>query len=276
MKSVSAALTAHLTGEVTTLAILWKITRQDGAVYGFCDHDQDIDYNGVVYMADSGFVTSNISTSADLSVDNMEADGWLTATVITADDVMAGLWDYADVEIIRVNYNDLSMGHEWLRKGNLGEFTLQDGKFKTEMRGLTQALQQVPGYKYLPACNADLGDAKCKVDMGGFTASSTVSVVIDEHIFSSGCSEADGFFDGGLLTFTSGANSGRAMEVKSYSGQAFTLQAMMPEPVLAGDAFTVTAGCDKSLDTCRDRFDNVVNFRGFPFIPGMDRMTAGS
>jgi uncharacterized phage protein (TIGR02218 family) len=44
----------------------------------------------------------------------------------------------------------------------------------------------------------------------------------------------------------------------------------MAEPIAVGDSFAITAGCDKSFATCRDRFANIVNFRGFPQIPGND------
>lgn len=80
------------------------------------------------------------------------------------------------------------------------------------------------------------------------------------------------------VTWTAGLNAGAVMEVKSHanSGAAvsFELWETMPFDVQAGDTFTVTAGCDKTLGMCRDRFGNLPNFRGFPFIPGNDAMTA--
>ena len=46
------------------------------------------------------------------------------------------------------------------------------------------------------------------------------------------------------------------------------------KPIATGDAFTVTAGCDKRFATCRARFANAENFRGFPHIPGNDFVIA--
>ena len=83
-----------------------------------------------------------------------------------------------------------------------------------------------------------------------------------------------GFFDQGFLTFTSGANAGRKSEVLRHArdgdGDHIELWQAMAAPIGVGDGFTISAGCDKRFSTCRDRFDNVVNFRGFPHMPGND------
>ena len=82
------------------------------------------------------------------------------------------------------------------------------------------------------------------------------------------------WFTAGRLTFTDGANAGSAMEVKRHhvddTGIIIELWQMMAEHVAPGDTFVVTAGCDKRFATCRDRFANALNFRGFPHIPGND------
>jgi uncharacterized phage protein (TIGR02218 family) len=81
-----------------------------------------------------------------------------------------------------------------------------------------------------------------------------------------------GYFDGGVITFTSGANNGFAMEVKSYVPGQISLHLPMPYPVAAGDTYSMVGGCDKSLRTCIDRYNNVVNFRGEPYLPGLDKV----
>lgn len=81
-----------------------------------------------------------------------------------------------------------------------------------------------------------------------------------------------GYFDYGVLTFTSGANNGRSMEVRQYTEGMITLSLPMPYPIEVGDTYTMTPGCDKFLTTCRDKFSNVVNFRGEPYLPGRDKV----
>jgi uncharacterized phage protein (TIGR02218 family) len=91
----------------------------------------------------------------------------------------------------------------------------------------------------------------------------------------------DGFaadwFTRGLVTFTSGANAGRKQEVKRHvAGVEATIELWQPmaQAIVPGDAFLVTAGCDKHFATCQAKFDNAVNFRGFPHMPGNDFLTA--
>lgn len=276
MKALSANLKTHMAGALTTLATLWKITRTDATVFGFTDHDADITYDGVTYAAASGFSASAIRTSARLDVDNMEVEGMLSADTITDADLLAGLWDYAAFIIMRVNYADLTMGHEVLRAGTLGNVKTGRQHYTCELRGMMQPLQQSIGRIYTPACDADLGDTRCDVVLATYTVTGTVTAVASQSAFTDSVrAEAADYFNYGLLTFTSGANAGYSMEVKDFGSGAFTLQQAMPEPIAIGDAYSVYAGCDKLLATCVSKFSNVANFRGFPHVPGIDRMVSG-
>lgn len=275
MKTVGASLAAHLAGEVTTLATLWKITRADAAVYGFTDAAADITYSGVIYKADTGHTPSAIKTNSALAVDNLDIVSVLDSSTITAQDIAAGRWDFAAVELMLVNYADIGMGVLQLRKGTLGRITTQRGQFSAELRGLTQALQQTMGDAYTAACRANLGDAQCSITLASYTVSGTVTSVTDNRQFAdTSLAQAAGYFDGGLVTWTAGGNAGLAMEVKTYTTGAVVLQLPMPGAVAIGDTYTINAGCDKTRATCRDRFSNVVNFRGFPDIPGNDKVLA--
>jgi uncharacterized phage protein (TIGR02218 family) len=276
VKAIGAILKSHLAGEVTTLATLWKVTRRDAQVFCFTDHDADIDYQGLTYTAATGYSASAIRTSDAMDVDNMEVEGMLSSETITDDDLLAGLWDFAEFTIMRVNYADLTMGHEVLRAGTMGNVRSGRQHFAVELRGMTQPLQQPVGRVYTPACDADLGDARCGISLAGITVAGTVTAASTQSAFiDSGRGEAAGWFNFGLLTFTSGDNTGYAMEVKTFSAGAFVLQQGMPNPIQAGDTYSVYAGCDKLLSTCASKFSNVVNFRGFPHVPGTDRMMSG-
>lgn len=277
MKSLSAGYLAHVAGEVTTLATLWKITRTDAQVFCFTDHDVDIEYDGLTYAAATGYTASAIRSSGTLAVDNMDVDGMLDAASITDEDLMAGKWDHAAFLILRVNYSDLSQGHEVLRAGTLGNVNTGRARFTVELRGLSQALAQTVGRIYAPACDADLGDARCAVTLASYTVTGSATSVASQSGFTDATrAEATGYFDHGLLTWTGGANAGHAMEVKTFTaGGAFVLQQSLPNPIAVGDAYSVYAGCDKTLATCKTKFNNVVNFRGHPHVPGLDRMVSG-
>ena len=278
MKTISAGLLAHYQGESTTIATCWKVTRTDGTVFGFTDHDADLTVSSVTYDAATGYSRTAIQTSAQLNVDNLDIDGILDAASITETDLAAGLWDYAAVEVFEVNWADLTLGTLKQRKGTLGEVRSGRVRFVAELRGMMQRLQQAIGRMYGPACDVDLGSTRCGITLASFTVTGTITGVTSNRVFAdSGRAEANGYFDGGKLTFTSGANNGRSIEVKSYllSGGAIALQVPAPYTVAIGNTYSLSAGCDKTFATCGTKFSNKVNFQGFPHLPGRDRLVNG-
>lgn len=280
MKNITGALAAHLASEVTTLASCWKLTRRDLAVMGFTDHDRDLAIDGISYKAATGFTPSAVENSASFSVDNLDMEGMLSAGSITEADILAGLYDFAEIEVFQVNYADPAQGVLRLRRGWLGEVGLRRQEFVAEVRGLTQKLSQTTGELFSPSCRASLGDARCKVAMEAHTVSGSITAVASSMRFTDAArTETAGLFTAGKVTFTSGASQGLSMEIKEYGGGGeFTLALPMPYALLPGDSYSASKGCDKTLATCFSRFNNVVNFRGEPLVPGLDRMleTAGT
>lgn len=276
MKTASTALKAHLAGSTLTICTLWKITRKDGTVFGFTDHDQNVPYSGTTYLAATGYTPSSIKTTAQLSVDNLEVQSMLDSVTITESDLQAGLWDYAQVLIQIVNYADLTMGSMILRQGWLGQVKTGRFNFIAELRGMMQPLQQTIGRVYSPACDAALGDTRCSVNLANFTVTGNVTSVTNARQFISVArTENTGYFDGGLVTWTSGLNNAYRMEVKTFITGEFVLQQMMPNAIQVGDTYSISAGCDKLRATCVAKFNNIVNFRGFPDLPGQDAMISG-
>lgn len=162
MKTASVGLTAHIAGQATTLATLWRVARTDGEVFRFTDHDEDLTVDAETYLAATGFQRSAIGSTTGLAVDELEVVGWLNAEVITEADLLAGRWDFAEVRVSICNWADTSQGAVTLRRGWLGEVDAgDDGAFRAELRGLAQALQQRTGELYSSECRADLGDARC-------------------------------------------------------------------------------------------------------------------
>lgn len=277
MRTISAGLNTHLQGSVTTLATCWKATLKNSTVYGFTDHTENITYNSVVYQASTGYTPTNISTTENLSVDNLEVMGMLSASSIADADIEAGLWDYAEIEIFQVNYKDLTQGALLQRKGWLGEVRTGKTVFTAELRGMAQKLQQTIGELYSPTCRATLGDARCGKDLTAFTFTGTVETVTSNRQFTdSGLVQSDAYFDYGLITWTGGLNVGLSMEVKTYTTGAVLLQLPMPYSVQVGDSFSIVAGCAKRIiEDCKTKFNNVVNFRGEPYFPGNDALYKG-
>jgi uncharacterized phage protein (TIGR02218 family) len=273
MQTLSSAFAAHLQGEVTTLATCWHIARRDGVAMFFTDHDADLVVDGQIYRATTGMAPSAVSSQLGLAVDNLEIEGLLSDDAITEDALLQGLYDHAALTIFMVNYADPTMGRLPVKTGWLGEVTVRDGVFVMEVRGLSAALQQQIGEVYTPTCRAQLGDGRCKLALAALTVSGTVDAVESVFAFSDAArTEADGHFTYGTITFTSGANAGRSMEIRDFNDGRFSLFLPLPAPVLAGDAYQAVAGCDKQAKTCRTRFGNLLNFRGEPHVPGSGRL----
>ena len=276
MRSVPAALQDKLDSGVTTLCRCWLFTRSDGVTQGFTDHDEDVALGAVTCRAGSGLSGSEAAQTFGLGVDGSELSGALANDSLNEDDLAAGRYDAAAVELWLVDWSEPSLS-VLLAKGSLGEVKREGNAFTAEVRGLTDRLAQDTGRLYTTICSVDLGDSRCKIDLtnAAYRGSGAVIAVSGTSTFSASGLDTfdDGWFTAGKLTFASGANAGLGVEVKSHRKDAmvtFDLWQAMPQPITAGDVFAVTAGCDKRFQTCHDKFDNVVNFRGFPHIPGND------
>jgi uncharacterized phage protein (TIGR02218 family) len=274
VKTIAAALQTHYDSSSTTIATLWKVTRADSTVYGFTDHDQALVYGGLTYSPTSVFDASAIETRGQLNVDNLELVGLLDSAGITEADIEAGLWDGAQIEVREVNWASLTDGANLLRVGSIGKVSRRRGQYVAEMRGLMQSLQNNIGRIVHPSCDADLGDARCGVALGPLTITGAVTGVTSRRVFAdTSLVQAADYFTGGLVTWTSGACSGLAMEVKTFAlGGGVTLHLPGPYDIAIGDDYTITPGCDKLKATCIAKFSNVVNFRGFSFVPGQDQV----
>ncbi len=273
MKTISPALQAHLDSGATTLCHGWTLIRRDGTALGFTDHDHDLMIGDLLHEAAAGLTASAVESSSGLAVDNLDILGALMSDRLSEDDLDAGVFDDAVIEVWRVNWRDTDE-RVLLRKGNLGEVTRGATGFSAELRGLAHRLNQPVGRLFQYACDADLGDTRCGIALE-LTAGMVVASEDDRIITASGLdAKAEDFFTRGRLQFTSGNNNGAAMEVKLHmltpAGAVIELWQAMPRAIIGGETFTVSAGCDKLFSTCKAKFANDINFRGFPHMPGND------
>jgi uncharacterized phage protein (TIGR02218 family) len=277
VKTLLPGLADHLTGEATTLCRCWKLTRRDATVLGFTDHDRDIVFGGVTHEAASGLGSGQMEQSLGMAIDTQEVAGALSSDRITAEDLRAERYDAATIEVWIVNW--LEPEERALdRVLTLGEIVEEDGKFRAELRALAADMDETRGRRISRSCDADLGDARCTVDLDdpAYRADGTViSVLSDLVIRADGLDGFDvNWFRGGRLSFTSGADAGTSIEIAEHmsddSGALLHLWKPLPQPVEAGDTFEIRAGCDKVFATCKAKFANAENFRGFPHIPGND------
>lgn len=164
MKSLDSSISSMVGDNVTTLATCWTITSpRSGEVLRFTSHTKSLIIGGLVFSSVDGYTPGQITTSLNLSVDNLNVEGFLSVTGITRDDILSGKWDFAPVTIFLVDYNNPVLDAGKLRKGSTGQVQVSTNDFEVEIRGITDRLQTRFVKIYAPLCRVDLGDAECKV-----------------------------------------------------------------------------------------------------------------
>lgn len=276
--SYSEAFKAHLASGCTTLARAWAITRSDGVELGFTDHDVALTFEGLRFAPESGMTARAVAQNTGLAVDNTESFGALSSEAITEADILAGRYDGAEVRAWIVNWADVSQ-REMVFRGSVGEITRASGAFTAELRGLTEALGAQNGRVYHPRCSAVLGDGQCRfnLDKPGYAIELAAETVEEAVVFR--FAEVDGFedrwFEKGRLRVLTGAAAGlvgliKNDRVEGTGARVVELWQRLGAEIAAGDLVRLEAGCDRRAETCRLKFQNFLNFRGFPHLPGED------
>ena len=261
----------YLEREVTTLAWCWRLELADGRVMGFTSCDIDLIVDGERYESCTGFAPTAVSSSNDLSTDNLDVDGMISSERITEDDIFLGRYDNARIRIFVCDYENTE-NRFTLREGMVGKITTGKTAFKAEIRGLMDAYQQQSGKIYQRKCRAHLGDAECKCNITQDIIQGNVTAIREDGSIFTNVSREDDFFTYGVMTFLSGLNKGASCEIEqsfARNGQIYFFSSPVHE-VVVGDMFRLVPGCNGEPSTCKKRFHNFVNFRGEPYIPGND------
>jgi len=272
-----SGLLSHLGTGVTTTCRCWALTRRDGVVMGFTDHDRALAFEGVTFRPDTGLSALALQQTTGLSVDNTEALGALSDAAIREADIEAGRYDGAGLRAWLVNWQDVA-ARALIFAGTIGELRRAGGAFEAELRGLTDALNVPLGRVYQKRCSAVLGDRDCTFDphTPGYVAERPAEVVEENRVFrfAEMGAFAEDWFRHGVIRVQSGAATGLIGLIKrdrmEGAGRAIELWHPLGATVLQGDALRIEAGCDKRMETCQFKFDNLLNFQGFPDIPGDD------
>jgi uncharacterized phage protein (TIGR02218 family) len=278
MRHVSGEFAARLAADGTSLCACWRFTRRDGVVIGVTDHDRAIAFDGVNHEPASGLGGATFESSAGLAPGRATVEGAISLEAVSDADLDAGMWDGARVDVWRVDWQ--APEHRvriW--SGRLSEVMRQGARFAAELVSLKADLERPVGRVYARNCDADVGDARCGVDLddpafrgGGFATEALGPKLMR---VSGVAGFDDGWFEGGVLMWSSGANAGTVARVVRHAGEEIELAAAPRFAIAAADTFVVTAGCNKRFATCAAKFSNRDNFRGFPHMPGPDAVLAG-
>ncbi|KQT34665.1 hypothetical protein ASG29_00375 [Sphingomonas sp. Leaf412] len=257
---------------IATIALCWRIERRDGMTIALTDHDKDLSVGGDTYRAAPGMTPSAIQRGEGLDADTMEAGGALHSDAITEADLVAGRWDGARVVAFAVDWS-AGGAPVPLGEGRIGEVGVADGKFAAELAGVAARLERPVTEATSPACRATLGDRRCRVAMAGRRRFARVVACDGTALTLDGVAPAAGADADGRLRWLGGANAGLESAIVASAGTVLTLRVPPSFAVVAGALVEVTEGCDRTIATCAGRFDNAANFRGEPYLPGIDLLT---
>lgn len=268
---IPAGIAAKLLAGTTTLCFCWKLTLRNATVLAYTSNMDTVTVGGIDYLPAAGLLSMSIRAELGTGIDSASVLGVIDDDEITAESLLNGDWDDARIEIFLADYENTTETVACLT-GYIGEVANEITAFVAEVRSLLQRAAQQVGYLCSAACKAQLGDTACGVlvsfEVGSVTSVISSKVFRDTGLIGGG---AD-YYQFGLVAWSSGANAGATHEIKRYATATgeFELQETPAGTIQAGDGFTVSPGCDKTLDTCKTKFNNIVRFRGEPFIPGTD------
>lgn len=270
MRTISPLLKADI--DAGTIASLLKISCTNGTVYGFTDHELPITIGGVTYTPAPGLEYVKYTATSDVQVSNQEVGAAMVD--VPEEDLIGGVFDSADVEAAWCSWKNPSYGQLITFKGKIGEVSWSEVGFIADIVSFMKQLERNIGYTYTSSCRHELfgtgGAGKigaCGLSAGAFTHTGTISSIsINKWKFVVSVSQADNYFSNGQVTFTSGNNAGLSATIKKQTGT--TIELLLPTAfgLQVGDGVTLIAGCDKTLETCKTKFSNAVNFGGFPHI----------
>lgn len=263
---------------MTTHATCWKVTRRDTTVEGYTDHDKDLEVGGVTYKTAVGYAASAVERGTGMDANNSTVVGIIDSDELSESDLRNGTYTGARVEVFVVDWTNPAGGAvRTLLVGHLGAVEIRGEQYSATLLSLEHELSKPACRTVSLRCDADLGDTRCGYSLSSQTGSVT-SVVTSARTFrDSSRTEADDYYAGGVVTFTSGDNNGRSMDVKKYTNSTGEIELFepLPDAIAVSDTYSIKRGCDKTFSTCDTTFSNGANFRGFPHIPGLSDLVGG-
>lgn len=273
MRTIGAGLAAKLASGDVCLAKCVRLTPRDGIIFNLTSLDEaiEVDLGAGAESYAQGMRLSAIESGDGLDAASCELSGPID-DVITAAAILGGRFDLASVRMFVATPEASGIGA--IFGGYVAQADVRGDRYVFELRDHRDRLNQVVGRLITPYCDADFCDARCGLDLADFTTAATVNTVADAMRFNvtyTG-SIADDLLNSGTILFTSGAFDGIApIEIFDWAVGG-DLQLFEPLPAIPeiGDTLDLRLGCAKTRAACM-AFDNILNFRGFPEVPGSDQ-----
>lgn len=281
MRNLAPQFAQKLRGSLNTLCRAWIFIRNDGLVLRVIEHDENLTIDGEVFTKANTVATGQIESALSLSPDSANVDGAFDEAGQNEASFELGNWNHASAKLLVVDWQMPEYStHIWsghvngIKRNNLG--------FELDLVGTEHRLNNQIGRSFSRRCDAILGDGRCGVNLNqaGRKVSGAVSAVFggDKIAISNFAAINDAPFIGGIIEFKSGILSGIKSAIKSINRNTqveFELEAELPILPNIGDTIDIYVACNKNLDTCKTRFNNIQNFRGCPHMPGESIAFAG-
>lgn len=286
MSRTVTGLTTHLAQTSQTRCTMLLMELRNGETIGVTDHDEPITYNlteaglgSVAYSVGTGIAPSDVVLTIGLDASNFEVTGPVGG-LVTRPMLTGGKFDRATVWLFQLNWVLPGAGKIPLTKGNVTEVRIEGGRFIFQVRSEQDKLNQVIGRLITPYCDADFGDARCGVTPESIVGTVSAVTSVQQFTVTFAGAYADDYFNFGKVEPLTGDLVGiPPVEIFDWtSAGVVTLFTELPAVPTIGDTFTIKRGCSKlwksadaSIPTCVS-YDNAINFRGFPFMPGSDQI----
>lgn len=243
--------------ESINLSVVILIKLKTGLEIGFTDYDQNIIHAGTVCKP--GIIVNKINNSSFQSQSNNE----VIITLKKYDKV--NLID-SECMVYLINRDNPSIfslifsGTVMLIKENLTEVEITIGS-------IIYKLNVGVGELFSKTCRAGLGDSRCKIDLQKITLTGSISAVLDKLSFvGTHAKKENDYFSNGVVSFSSGELKGGSFRIISDKNQVISISEDPGGLIKIGDSYQIIPGCQKTVEHCSKKFNNILNFRGEPFI----------
>jgi uncharacterized phage protein (TIGR02218 family) len=245
----------------------WRVQSID-KVFCFTDADTDIIFENETYLTGGYFTPGAIYSSSELGQDNFTIYGTIDGEVITQDALLAGEFADAYLEVFLIKNNEKII----LKTGWVGGVKYANNQFSLAIASLGAKTNKIIGNCYSPNCRAEFADQYCKINKEHYSFEGEVSSLAENSniVIDVKRNEPDHYFSGGVLELY----NGKKYNVLGFYEGKIILDSVFDLKLELGDKYRITAGCNKTLEHCINKFSNVINFRGEPFIPNRHKLLA--
>ena len=265
------------------MADLFRITLSNGQILRHTNADMPVVWDGQTYEAHKLIIkrgATRVAVGLDVDSNTLEIAAepdYRLEGLQWSEAALGGALDGARVVIERIFFSDWAtpVGAVVIFSGRVSDVSGSRSAVKVDVKSDIELLNvSSPRNIYQAGCMRTLYDGGCKVNREKFTVNGRVTVNSATGTeLACNLTQADGWFNQGVIKFTSGRNAGLSRTVKEHKNGRLSFALRLPFPPQSGDVFKIYPGCDKRQETCGKKFNNIVHFRGFPYIPAADTIT---